>query len=73
MAKSPPAVADNEADDRPEMGDDHTVFGTPPRRMGSSNTIWNAGDGSGKVIINGAGGFAFRGAYAGPGSIAIGA
>jgi len=66
---------DKKTDDNDgEMGDDNTVVGTPPRRMGSGNTIWNAGDANGSSIINGPGGFAFgRGAFAGPGSIAIGA
>lgn len=71
MAKSPD---DEDEDGRSEMGDDNTVIGTPPKRMGSRNTIWNAGDANGNVIVNGGGGVAIgAGAFAGPGSIAIGA
>jgi len=54
-------------------GDDNTVIGTAPARMGSGNTIINAGDIVGNVILNQGGTAIGRGATAGPGGVAVGA
>ncbi len=55
------------------IGDDNTVIGMPPPRMGSGNTIINLTDDQGNMILNRGGTAIGRGAVADPTSIAIGA
>jgi hypothetical protein len=56
-----------------EVGDDNTVIGTAPSKMGSGNTIINAADAQSNVILNRGGTAIGRGARADSTSIAIGA
>jgi hypothetical protein len=55
------------------IGDDNTVIGTPPPRMGSGNTIINFADDRGNTILNRGGTAIGSGAVADDTSIAIGA
>ncbi len=54
-----------------EIGDDNTVLGPVPRRMGSRNTLVRDADALGNVIHNGTEAIGY-GAQAGEGSVAIG-
>jgi hypothetical protein len=53
------------------MGDDNTVLGPVPRRMGSRNTLVRDADARGNVVHNGTEAIGY-GAQAGEGSVAIG-
>jgi hypothetical protein len=68
-------VAEQPSDkqDEPDeiMGDDNTVLGPVPRRMGSRNTLVRDADARGNVIHNGTEAIGYR-AYAGRGDVAIG-
>jgi hypothetical protein len=59
--------------DRPdEWGDDNTVIGPTPKRMGSRNTIVGAVDGSTSTVFNKGGTAVGAGARADSSSVAIG-
>jgi len=68
MSEQPPDKQD-ELDEI--MGDDNTVLGPVPRRMGSRNTLVRDADAQGNVIHNGTEAIGYR-AYAGKGGVAIG-
>lgn len=68
--KKEAAVSDDTTD---EAGDDNTVIGTPPKRMGSRNTIVNFSDANGNTLLNRPGTSIGAGAGFDPTSVIIGA